>query len=164
MAGKSETRIAVSSEVKKKLLPAIDHSHFLGYDEEDRIVLFTMAAALATRFRVKPKTVPFIGLVRMESIPEEELSELLLMHLASEGDEDLEGRIDDLGVSRRREVIANLNALANSGFTLLADRMKEPEENVIADMIAEMDDAYRRLQERCPELNLPKYRTYGDDS
>ena len=159
----SDVRVGITATVKDGLIPAIDRTHFLGYDDEDRIVLYTMAVALATRCKMAPQDGNFIGLVRGESIPDDELMQLLLMYLENERNKDIEGKIDDIGVSRRKEIVKSLDQLANAGFALFTEKMSQPEEMVVADFFNEMDEEYAKLEKDYPELGLPPFRKYNKE-
>lgn len=158
-----DVRVGISAEVKNELIPSIEHAHFLGYDEEERIVLYTMAAALATHYKMLPKPAStFTGLVRMRSVPDDELTELLLMYLANEKSKPIDELIDDIGVSRRKEIVQFLNQVANAGFMLVKEKLNQQEDVVIAEMFCEMDETYQKLVKDHPEFGLPAYHTYGD--
>lgn len=157
-----DVRIGISAEVKNELIPAIEHTHFLGYDEEENIALYTMAVALATRYKVAPQSSTFVGFVRMRSVPDDELTQLLLMYLANQKSKSIDDLIDDIGVSRRKETVNFLNQVANAGFMLVKERLSQQEDMVIADMFAEMDEAYQHLVKECPEFCLPAYQPYGN--
>lgn len=157
----ADVRVGISAEVKNRLLPAIDHSHFLGYDDEDRIVLYTVAVALATKYKMAPRPGKFSSFVMMKSITHDELTQLLLMYLANQKDKPLDEMIDDIGVSRRKGTVKMLAQLANAGFKLIEEKMGDSEDMVVAEFFGEMDAAYQDLIKKYPELGLPTYHPYG---
>lgn len=136
------------------------HNQFLGYDKDDRISLYIFAAALASKLQMPPKNETFKGLVMMKSVSSDELAQLLLMYLMSTGKKTLDGVIDNVGESRRKEVVQAVNQIANSGFRIVKELMGKQQDLVVADLLAEMDKDYEILQNAHPEYGLPEYHRF----
>ncbi len=160
MSAKQDVRCGVSDEVKTKLIPALDKSKFLGFDQDDRISLYIFAAAVATKSQLPPTGDTFKGIVMMKSVADEELAEMMLMYLSANAKKSLATVVDDVGESRRKEFVQGVNQIANSGFKVIKELNSKPEDIVIADMISEMDEMYKDHEKKHPEFGLPAYRQF----
>ncbi|MCQ2367774.1 MAG: hypothetical protein MJ109_02035 [Kiritimatiellae bacterium] len=160
MASVLDLRWGVSDEVKNKVIPIADKTGFLGYDEDDRISLYIFAAALATKLQMTPKSETFKGLVMMKSVSDEEIAQLLLMYLMGNAKKSLDSVIDNVGESRRKEVVQYINQVANAGFQVVKELNSRNEDLVIADLIDEMNRDYADFQKKHPEYKLPVYHDF----
>ena len=160
MSAKADVRCGVSDEVKTKIIPALDKSKFLGFDQDDRISLYVFAAAVAIKSQLPPTEDVFKGLVMMKSVADDELAQMMLMYLSANAKQSLSTVVDDLGESRRKEFVQGVNQIANSGFKVVKELNAKPEDIVIADLIKEMDEMYKGHQKNHPEFKLPSYRPF----
>ena len=157
MANIQDVRWSVSDDVKTRIIPAADNSSFLGYDNDDRISLYIFATALATKLQMAPIAETFKGLVMMKSVSDDELAQLLLMYLLSNGKKSIETVIDNVGMSKRREVVQSVNQIANAGFRVVNEMLGKQQDIVIADLIKEMDNEYKSIQKK---FCLPEYHKF----
>ncbi len=162
MSAKQDVRCGVSDEVKTRIIPALDKSKFLGFDQDDRISLYVFAASIAIKSQMPPTGDVFKGLVMMKSVADDELAEMMLAYLSANAKKSLATVVDDLGESRRKEFVQGVNQIANSGFKVIKELNSKPEDIVIADMITEMDEMYKDHQKKHPEFELPAYRQFSD--
>ena len=164
MSSKADVRCGVTDEVKTKILPSLDRTKFLGFSDDDRISVYVFAVALATKLQLPPMEGTFKGLVMMKSVPDEELAQMMLAYLSVNAKKSLPTIIDDVGESRRKELVQAVNEIANSGFKAIVDLNATPEEIVIANMIKDMDEMYKEHQKKHPECKLPAFHAFRSTS
>jgi hypothetical protein len=157
-----DIRCSISENVKNNILPQIDSSNFLGFVKDERITLYVFAAALAVKIGIPPKSDSCnFGLVRMSSVSQDALTQMMLLYLSEKKKYSLDDIINDIGELRNRKgMITELNKIADAGFMIVNDFIKKPEDIVIAKLIKEMDEMYKEYQGNYPEFNLPPYSEF----